>query len=400
MYKYSFRLYSSDILRFENTKIFDFVSLCILVLFYCFVKEVGKEMSAAKSITYSKEELRSDAALYLKHTMGKLNMWNRDFEFDSSDESLSETASKLSEHAKCLRSLHFSKCCLEIERSRWGYIATSTTAVDISTTGDISACTADSNSSPFGVKYGSSQRQPVSIGQFIKSLPQTVNVIDRISASTIKDAAIKQIKKDVERDSFIINGTPVSGAKLGLDGVSQMISDFIVKLLDSLSLQIIPEPDLSRICIEILRTASRTNSGGIVLDVLNELLDMSNTSVVPNSKLSSAADIEISVDQINSNSCLRSNGGHRVAAFDNQYTRSLEPMLGLRIDIFCSTVFSTGADSDEPVDVIGTYQCELGIIGLVLQQQLNLDTAANIDTTPATVTCSKIKEYSIFSMIK
>ncbi len=150
-----------------------------------------------ESVVYTKDELHTDAELYLKNTMTKWNMWNRDFEFDATNDSLSKTASQVREHSKYLRSLYFSKCCLEMERNRWGYDNSSAKNNDfISQKSNDSAGLVELKSQ-IGVQLAGSQNQPVTIDQFLRSLPLAVSVIDRANASTVKDTATKQLRKYV-----------------------------------------------------------------------------------------------------------------------------------------------------------------------------------------------------------
>lgn len=114
------------------------------------------------------------------------------------------------------------------------------------------------------------------------------------SASSVK-VSLKQLRKDVERDRFIINGVPLLGSEKGLEGVSSAITECCIRALAQCCLQPMEKGVEDLIAVEVLSKASRTNSGGIAYQCLHYLIKPTSINIVPVSTLAKPLNINISV---------------------------------------------------------------------------------------------------------
>ena len=114
------------------------------------------------------------------------------------------------------------------------------------------------------------------------------------SASHVK-VSLKQLRKDVERDRFIINGVPLLGSEKGLEGVSKAITECCIRALAQCCLQPMEKGIEDLIAVEVLSKASRTNSGGIAYQCLHYLIKPTSINIVPVSTLAKPLNISVSV---------------------------------------------------------------------------------------------------------
>jgi hypothetical protein len=212
---------------------------------------------------------------------------------------------------------------------------------------------------------------PVSFSRFLGALPLTVSIIDTRSTNTAKDSSMKQIKKDIERDSLTVNNICFQGSAVGVDFVQSAIRDSISSLIQDAHLGVLPSSVLKSLCYTILQTSSRTNCGGAVFEALLQVLDTSTVQVVPIALKSTPATVDISFGQ----------------SFEVS-DRNVQEW-GLRVNINCSTVFAVGAiTQSEPmarVHISGKYACAL-FLKLYLPHE----------NFPETERCKIIYEKAIF----
>jgi hypothetical protein len=116
-----------------------------------------------------------------------------------------------------------------------------------------------------------------------------------IALASSKDTSMKQLRKDCERDKFVINGISVNGSEKGLEGICDCISQSSNKVLSQCCLSPIEKSLENEIAFEILRKASRTNSGGIAFQCLQYLINPDSVVIVPVSTLAKPLRISISV---------------------------------------------------------------------------------------------------------
>ena len=85
------------------------------------------------------------------------------------------------------------------------------------------------------------------------------------------DNSIKQLQRDIQRDQLLINGVRLVGADAGLEGVIEQLESSIDAILNEckLSTEINRKRDM---CLAVLQSACRTNSGGISYAALQFVL--------------------------------------------------------------------------------------------------------------------------------
>ena len=147
------------------------------------------------------------------------------------------------------------------------------------------------------------------------------------SESTSKDSSMKQLKRDLERDKLSVNGIRVSGSEFGMDGIVKMIE---VKIMDILRVGQFPPIEktvLNALVIQILRKGSRTNSGYLCYENIQQILDETKAMLVPLSTLAKPITISLSIGGL-----------------------SETPHSGLLCTISCSSFFHVVASVEYPRD--------------------------------------------------
>ena len=114
-----------------------------------------------------------------------------------------------------------------------------------------------------------------------------------------RDASLKQLRRDVERDKLKINGRRVVGSEAGLDGV---LAATVAALQDAMRTSRLPPLDgdaAHALAVEVLRWASRTNSGYLCYSAVQALLvdgsDGSTTLITPLSTLAKPIAVDVRV---------------------------------------------------------------------------------------------------------
>jgi hypothetical protein len=114
-----------------------------------------------------------------------------------------------------------------------------------------------------------------------------------------RDASLKQLRRDVERDKLKINGRRVVGSEAGLDGV---LAATVAALQDAMRTSRLPPLDgdaAHALAVEVLRWASRTNSGFLCYSAVQALLvdgsDGATTLITPLSTLAKPIAVDVRV---------------------------------------------------------------------------------------------------------
>ena len=119
------------------------------------------------------------------------------------------------------------------------------------------------------------------------------------SGESSRDASLKQLRRDVERDKLKINGRRVVGSEAGLDGV---LAATVAALQDAMRTSRFPPLDgdaAHALAVEVLRWASRTNSGFLCYSAVQALLvdgsDGATTLITPLSTLAKPIAVDVRV---------------------------------------------------------------------------------------------------------
>lgn len=152
-----------------------------------------------------------------------------------------------------------------------------------------------------------------------------------------KDSSLHQLKRDVERDEFVINGQHVLGGTVHFEGIMQTLTEHTLRNLQyiykgSLS-DTKTDEQLKQSLFHILRVANRTTSGGDSFDTANKLIINSERfCLIPDSEAASPISIMIDFGP--------------VELIDKQAYWSS----GLRYIIECTTAYRVGV-IDDPEEI-------------------------------------------------
>mmetsp|Transcript_10959 Transcript_10959/g.10595 ORF Transcript_10959/g.10595 Transcript_10959/m.10595 type:complete len:360 (+) Transcript_10959:61-1140(+) len=114
-------------------------------------------------------------------------------------------------------------------------------------------------------------------------------------SSSSKDAGLKQLRRDVERDKFVINDVQLNGSEKHLEGICDNLVQCCNSALLKCCLLPISKEVENHIAYEVLQKACRTNSGGIAYQCLQYLIDSSSVVIVPVSTLAQPLSINVSI---------------------------------------------------------------------------------------------------------
>jgi hypothetical protein len=204
------------------------------------------------------------------------------------------------QHSECVRFLAFADSTLRAESGKSSqYNMVMRTKPALQTNSD-----REGNASRKGQQQKLGEYHNRDLNDIIAELPISLDVseinssatgrIFNSSASSVK-VSLKQLRKDVERDRFIINGVPLLGSEKGLEGVSSAITECCIRALAQCCLQPMEKGVEDLIAVEVLSKASRTNSGGIAYQCLHYLIKPTTINIVPVSTLAKPLNINISV---------------------------------------------------------------------------------------------------------
>jgi hypothetical protein len=276
---------------------------------------------------YGDAELERDAALFLSMSVADFDMWSRDLRFMASDEDLVLAIND--RYTSPLRALSTLQCVVRAEQSIYAHAhtsapASSTRGTEIGAGVEAEAC---------------AHAQAVGLDGFVASLPHTALLSSRgqgapKTVSSKADSSFKQLKRDVERDCFVFNGTYMSGSLLGIDAIINSMTDQLDFFVRECGVPCFSKQQSKLICEKILRTACRTNSGGTTFQTLQEALAAS-ALIIPDSRRASPLHIVISIGDSNSNIS--------VSSLSQDVTS-----WGVVCKVACLTVFSLSPQSDSP----------------------------------------------------
>lgn len=241
-------------------------------------------------MNYSYEDAKQDAISNMTDFNWLFDNWLNVRHFQNSImRKPSAVTNTLSEHIDNLQLLEFSNAIINSELSRLNSDYNKVEVIDTNK---------DNN------KYNQSMFNTVH--DVYTSLPFSAklhDVIDNDSHAKYDSnhISLKQLTRDIQRDRVIINGRRLVGANVGLEGVLLSLGDtidytFAHCLLPPLSSQLKDE-----ICVNIMKSASRTNSGGLSFQMLTSLFNTDNILLVPHSSLAGSLLIKISIGNFNNN---------------------------------------------------------------------------------------------------
>jgi hypothetical protein len=153
-----------------------------------------------------------------------------------------------------------------------------------------------------------------------------------MASSSSKDAGLKQLRRDVERDKFVINDVQLNGSEKQLEGICDNLVQCCNSALSKCCLLPISKEVENGIAYEVLRKASRTNSGGIAYQCLQYLIDSSSVVIVPVSTLAKPLSINVSIGSYKDSTNYCDGEDHR---------------WGLICRVECSTFFTLKRPADE-----------------------------------------------------
>ena len=173
-----------------------------------------------------------------------------------------------------------------------------------------------------------------SMKDIISHLPVSLSVTEinsssgdrKITPTTSSERiSLKQLRRDVERDTFKVNGTLLIGSEKGLEGVCTAIIQCCNRVLSQCCLQPMDKIYENDIAREVLSKASRTHCGGIAYQCLQYMINLDDVIVVPLSALAKPLNINIEVSSFNDATLSSSE-------VDNKW--------GLVCNVECSTYFT------------------------------------------------------------
>jgi len=107
------------------------------------------------------------------------------------------------------------------------------------------------------------------------------------------EASMKQLKKDIERDRLLVNGTRIVGAESGLDSVLRRICEVCDEVHQECGLPKLGTEAKEYTVLSLLSKASRSHSGGIAFQAAQSLIDPTTAMLVPQSAVTPPLKINI-----------------------------------------------------------------------------------------------------------
>lgn len=143
--------------------------------------------------------------------------------------------------------------------------------------------------------------------------------------NTSREARLRQLKKDVERDRFLLNSRRVIGAAVGLTGVLEEMSTTFDSLLREKALPLLPSHIVEELSFEILFKSSRTHSGALAFYALQNLIDCNSLMLLPQSSITPPIKIKVSLDSIPSSSRHKQGEWGIVAKITCEFIYAVQP---------------------------------------------------------------------------
>ena len=174
--------------------------------------------------------------------------------------------------------------------------------------------------------------------------------------------SLKQLHRDVERDTFKLNGTHLIGSEIGLEGICSAIVRCCSEVLSKCCLRPLDKAVETDIAHEVLAKASRTHSGGVAYQCLQYMIKPDDIVIVPLSTLAKPLNINISI-------CSYADSGTAYLESDNRW--------GLVCAVECSTFFTLksidGLSSlDFPLENIEVEKLEDVTVQLVYEDSVRI----------------------------
>lgn len=258
------------------------------------------------SAHYSDDDVAHDAELMMRVTdCGQISIWSGQF---------CNTATKLQKHRD------FRCNGIEAEMSRVRLLSGMSAVIRAG------RAAYDFGSVDRSVRASATPLAVQAAQTFFTSLP-AIYTLDHKGADSLSssDGSFKQLKRDVERDSFIINDTFMSGPRVGTEFILCNISDLVNFFLSESSVAHFSKNNLKALSEYVLRVACRTNSGGATFLTLQKIIDPTTAMILPDSRRAAPLRIDIYLGDRYSSCC----GGAERNIFE----------YGIVLSVKCSTSF-------------------------------------------------------------
>ncbi len=115
------------------------------------------------------------------------------------------------------------------------------------------------------------------------SSPKPQRVAVRLETNQSRELQLKQLKKDIERDRLLLNSQRLIGANIGIDKIIQSIIQVLHTLADECLVTRLNDNIAKEIALAILLKASRTHSGALAFQALQNLLNPEKFMLLPQS---------------------------------------------------------------------------------------------------------------------
>ena len=224
-------------------------------------------------IFYDDGDIEHDAALLVERSLSNLDIWTRDLKISSINEVVANAVRRHTSEQRVLSTL---QCAIRAELLPYSN-------VDIRRT-----VSSQSDATKLFINLSTSE--------FLSYLPYTFPIeTDDKAVVPSADTSFKQLKRDIERDCFILNGAYMSGSKLGANAILTSMSSFIEDIVQECFNQSTPKMETAAFCECALRSAARTNSGGNTFQILQRCINPTTVMIIPDSKRASPLRIHISI---------------------------------------------------------------------------------------------------------
>ena len=258
-------------------------------------------------LTYSADDLFSDASI-MTSTCPTENFglpWpgsSSSLTVGSSSHNEDHLLSIIHQHSDCIRFLTFAEKSMRAESTRSNNYSMSMKTKQIrhsDDTGGSEIAVGERGSLNMVDAYHNRIMEDI-----VPLLPLSLKVSEINSATTHSSMHLaascgkisqKQLRRDVERDTFKVNGNFLIGSEEGLEGICSVIIQCCNEVLSQCCLQLLDKDVEVTFAHEVLAKASRTHSGGIAYQCIQYMIKPDNIVIVPVSTLAKPLKINISV---------------------------------------------------------------------------------------------------------
>jgi hypothetical protein len=101
--------------------------------------------------------------------------------------------------------------------------------------------------------------------------------------STTNNEAMKQLRKDIERDKILVNGVRFVGAEQGMERILRSMCSISDSIMNECTLRPVPHIANEAMAVSLLSKACRSHSGGIAFQAAHSLIDPSIAMLIPQS---------------------------------------------------------------------------------------------------------------------